>query len=73
MWPFRKEAKRPSRMYAAISLARMFMKADGTSYGMAHAIAIYQVTWNYENWTKEDDEWFWEHLEADNKALKAGE
>lgn len=59
-------------MYAAMRLARMLMKADGTSYGMAHAIAIYHITWDYDNWTKEDDEWFWENLATDEKEVAGG-
>ncbi len=66
---FRKKPQRPSRMYAAISLGHMLIK-DGMGQGMAYAVAIHQVTWDYENWTKEDDKWFWQHLEADTQALK---
>ena len=69
MWPFKKKHIRPSRMYAAIRLAHVFVK-DGMEKGMAYAIAIYHVTWNYDNWTKEDDDWFWEHLKADEQVLK---
>lgn len=69
MWLFKKKTKRPNRMYAAIRLAHMLIK-DGTEKGMAYAIAIYHVTWNYDNWTKEDDDWFWKNLKADEQALE---
>ena len=69
MWPFKKKSKRPNRMYAAIRLAHMLIK-DGTEKGMAYAIAIHHITWNYDNWTKDDDKWFWENLKADEQALK---
>ena len=61
--------KRPSRMYAALRLAKMLVRVDGTEYAMALAISIHHVTWNYENWTKEDDNWFWVHLRADEKSI----
>lgn len=69
MWPFKKKTKRPNRMYAAIRLAHMFIK-DGMKKGVAYAVAIHQVTWDYDNWTKEDDEWFWKHLKADEQSLE---
>ncbi len=68
MWPFMKIVKRPSRWYTAFRLRNMLIK-DGMGVGMAWAIAIHQVTWDYDNWSKEDDKWFWKHLEADEQAL----
>ncbi len=52
-------------MYAAFRLAKMLHRVDGTNYGMALALAIYHVTWDYENWTDEDHVWFWEKLKID--------
>jgi hypothetical protein len=57
-------------MYAAIRLARMLHRVDGTHYGMALCLAIHHITWNYDNWTKEDDEWFWHNLKADEASPK---
>lgn len=56
-------------MYTAISLAQMWARG-GMHYGMALSVAIYKITWDYDNWTKEDDNWFWKNLKADNEALK---
>ena len=56
-------------MYAALRLSHMLIK-DGMEKGMAYALAIHQVTWNYDNWTKEDDDWFWENLKADEQSLQ---
>ncbi len=62
-----KEEIRPTRMYAALRLAKMLHKVDDISYAMALALSIYHVTWDYDNWTDEDDRWFWTELEKDEK------
>jgi translation initiation factor 2 alpha subunit (eIF-2alpha) len=66
--------KRWSKAQAAIRLMRILIKKDGTSWGMAFALAWYHVLWNYHNWTDADYTWFVDNVTNDelqcNSAIK---
>ena len=61
--------KRPSRWSAIFQLAKMFHRG-GMNYAVAIAISDNKILWDYDNWSKEDDKWFWDNLQNDKQALK---